>query len=43
MFRGSSIEVEQEHIVVTDWHAALEREIRRVYIARLYRRVMRKD
>ena len=43
MFRGSSIEVEQKHIVVTGWHAASEREVRRVYMARLYRRVVRKD
>jgi len=35
--------VEQEYIVVTDWYAASEREIRRVYIARLYRKVVKKD
>ena len=37
------MEVEQKHIMVTGWYAASEREVRRVYMARLYRRVVRKD
>ena len=43
MFRGGSMEVEQEHMVVTGWHVTSEREVRRVYIARLCRKVVRKD
>ena len=35
------MEVEQKHIMVTGWYAASEREVRRVYMARLCRRVVR--
>ena len=37
------MEVEQKHIMVTGWYAASEREVRRVYMARLCRRVIMKD
>jgi len=40
MFRGSSIEMEQRHIVVIGWYATLEEKVRKVYMARLYKRVV---
>jgi len=43
MFRGGSIEMEQKHMVVTCWHVASEREVRRVHMARLCRKVARED
>jgi len=40
MFRGSSIEMEQRHIVVIGWYATLEGKVKKVHIARLYKRVV---